>query len=273
MLNLVKMDFYRLLHSKAIKVGIVISTIIAFVGMLLNLGILELIKIAEKETPGSAQEMAILFPIVAWLNGVDFADVIFLGSNTLSLFVGCMVVASFMGSEQSCGYVKNIAGQLPNRGTMIVSKYIVTCAVHLIILLVYTIISSLCAILFFSSYIKAYSIGQLIAGLALRFLLFCAINAILVFFCTLTKSNAISLVIGAILGIGVMSLVYLAMTGLLSLVHITINVADYMPDGINGLISVSQIGNNAVHAIVVAIIFIAVFVTGAVMLFKKRDVK
>ena len=44
MLNLIKMDFYRLLHSKAIKVGIVISTIIAFVGMLLNLGILELIK-------------------------------------------------------------------------------------------------------------------------------------------------------------------------------------------------------------------------------------
>jgi ABC-type transport system involved in multi-copper enzyme maturation permease subunit len=70
-----------------------------------------------------------------------------------------------------------------------------------------------------------------------------------------------------------MSLVYLAMTGLLSLIHITINVADYMPDGINGLISVSQIGNNAVHAIVVAIIFIAVFVTGAVLLFKKRDVK
>jgi hypothetical protein len=59
--------------------------------------------------------------------GVDFADVVLTGTSALSLFLSCMLVASFVGAEQSCGYIKNVAGQLPNRGMTVVSKYIVTC--------------------------------------------------------------------------------------------------------------------------------------------------
>ena len=44
MLNLVKMDIYRLFHSKTIKIGAIAAAIIAFLGMLLNFGILEILK-------------------------------------------------------------------------------------------------------------------------------------------------------------------------------------------------------------------------------------
>lgn len=273
MLNLVKMDLYRLIHSKAFKVGAIVAAAVAFLGMLFNLGVLEIIKLAVEDDPSSIKDMGIIFPIVAWFDGVDFADVIFTGTNALSLFVSCMIVASFIGAEQSCGYVKNIAGQLSNRGMAVVSKFIVTCLVQLAVLLIYTIITSLCAFLFFSSYIKAYSIGALVEGLLLRLLIFCAIDAIVLFFCTLTKSNAIAMVIGAILGIGVTGLVYLAISSLLSMVNISFNVADIMPDGINGLISVSNLGNIWIKAIIVPVVFITGFLIGAIMLFKKRDVK
>ena len=43
MLNLIKMDFYRLFHSKAVKVGAVAAALIAFLGMLLNFGIIEIL--------------------------------------------------------------------------------------------------------------------------------------------------------------------------------------------------------------------------------------
>ena len=57
------------------------------------------------------------------------------------------------------------------------------------------------------------------------------------------------------------------------MLKISIDISKIMPDGINGLISVSSLGTIAVKAIVVSIVFIAGFLIGAVMLFKKRDVK
>ena len=273
MLNLVKMDIYRLFHSKTIKIGAIAAAVIAFLGMLLNFGILEIIKLSMNDTPTGTEGMEIIFPIVSWLVGVDFADVVLTGTNAFALFVSCMMAASFVGAEQSCGYVKNIAGQLSNRGMTVISKFIVTCIIQLMVLLIYTIICIPCATMFFSSYINSYSIVALVEGLLLRFLLFCAIDAIVIFFCTLTKSHAIAMVIGAIFGIGVTSLVYLAASSLLSMLKITVNVSHLMPDGINGLISVSSLGTISVRAIIVSIIFIAGFLIGAVMLFKKRDVK
>ena len=273
MLNLIKMDFYRLLHSKIIKVGAIVAAILAFVGMLFNLGVLELFKLSFEGDPASAESVSFIFPIIAWLDGVDFADVVFTGTNFLSLFVSCMMVASFIGAEQSCGYIKNIAGQLPDRSMTVVSKFIVTCIIQLLILLIYTVICALCSAMFFSKYINAYSTVALIEGLLLRFLLFCAIDAIVVFFCTLTKSHSIAMVVGAIFGIGVTSIVYLAANGLLGMLKININLADFMPDGINGLMSVSNLGTIAVKAVVVSIVFIAGFLTSAIILFKKRDVK
>lgn len=273
MLNLVKMDFYRLFRSKSVRMGAIAAAVVAFLGMLLNLGILEILKFSMGEGADSLGEAAMLFPIISWLSGVDFADIVFAGTNAFSLFVSCMIVASFIGAEQSCSYMKNIAGQLPNRGMTVISKFIVTCFVQLMVLLIYTAVSSICAVLFFASYISGYSILALVEGLLLRFLLFCAINAIVLFFCTLTKSHSIAMVVGAIFGIGVNRLVYFAASMLLSMVNITFDIEKMMPDGINGLISVSSVGTIAVRVIIVSMIFIVGFLISAVMLFKKRDVQ
>ena len=54
---------------------------------------------------------------------------------------------------------------------------------------------------------------------------------------------------------------------------ITLDVAQLMPDGINGLINAASVGSIAVRAVIVSVIFIAVFLTSSVLLFKYRDVK
>ena len=87
------------------------------------------------------------------------------------------------------------------------------------------------------------------------------------------KAADLAMVVGAILGIGVTNLVYIAANGLLGMLKITVDIAKIMPYGINGLISVSNLGNIAVRSIIVAIVFIAGFLTSAVLLFKKRDIK
>lgn len=273
MLNLIKMDLYRLFHSKAIKVGMIASVIVAFVGMLFNFGIISLIEIVPDEDGLATGWLGMIFPAANWIEGVDFASIVISGTNILSLFIGCMVSASFISAEQSCGYVKNIAGQLHDRGYTVISKFAVTSLIHFIVLLIYALVSTVCAFVFFSKYIVAYSVGKLIAGFLLRLLLFIAINAVILFLCTLTKSQSLAMVTGAIFGIGVTKIFYMIANMILKMLKISINITNFMPDGINGELNFGTIETLAVKAIIVSVVFIAIFLTGATLLVKKRDVK
>ena len=67
MLNLVRMDFYRLFRSKVLKIGIIASALISLLAMLLNLGILELIKLGLGTDPTTAEGIGFILPIVSCL--------------------------------------------------------------------------------------------------------------------------------------------------------------------------------------------------------------
>lgn len=273
MKNLIRMDFYRLFHAKAIRIGVIAAVIVAFFGMLFSLGIIEIFKFGLELEPEAAASMSQLFPMVSWIDGVDFANVVLYGTGMFSLFIACMVSASFVSAEQSCGYFKNVAGQLSNKGVSVFSKFVVTSFVYVVIMLIYTLVSSICALLFFSKYLESYSIGALIGGLCLRTMLYLAINAIMIFLCTLTKSQSLAMVIGAILGTGITQLAYFAINGLLGIVKINLNVSHFMPDGISGLINAGNLGSLWLKAIIVSIVFIAGFLAGAMVIVNKRDVK
>ena len=274
MFNLIKMDFYRLFNTKAVKVGALAACAIAAVYMLLSLGLVELLKWSMQDSdPASIAEMSIFIPQVAWLNGADFADLVIGGTGAFSLFVGCMITASFIGSEQSCGYAKNFAGQLPNRGYMAVSKFVVTSFAQIMVLVLYAAVSAALAPLLFGKYITGYAIVPLFEVIGLRLMLHVAINAIIVFICTLTKSHAIAMVVGSVFGLGITQIAYLAMSMVLGVAKIKFNIAEYMPDGINAQLSMGSIGSLYIKAILVSVAFIAVFVTANYIVVSKRDVK
>ena len=271
MWKLIKMDFYRLFSGKALKIGMIAACLVCAAYMFLSLGIVEIAKFALKEDPDAADGMGMFLAQVAWINGVDFAEVVLSGTSAFALFVGCMLTANFIGSEQSCGYVKNIAGQLPDRGYMVISKFIVTCFFQFVVLVIYTAVSAIFAPLFFN--VTAYSISKLFAALGLRLILHFAINAIIVFICTFTKSHAIAMVIGSIFGIGITKFVYMIVSMLLSAIKINFDIAKYMPDGINSQLAVDTVDTLWVKSIVIALIFTTAFLVANYLIVKKRDVK
>ena len=274
MLNLIKMDLFRLLRSKTLRVGLVAAAIVAASSMLLSLGLLEIIKATGGSDPSAAAEMAILFPCLAFLNGVSWADIVFYGVGSFSLFIGCMITASFIGSEQSCGYVKNIAGQIPHKGFLAISKFVATSVAMALVLLVYLAVCAPLTSLLFSSYItEGLAIPELIGAFALRLLLFVAVNAVIVFLCTLTKSHAAAMVTGAIFGIGVTTIVYFAISAVLGMLKIKFDVANLMPDGVNGMLRCDNLASILPQALTVSLVFIVGFVTGTYLLTEKRDVR
>jgi hypothetical protein len=218
--------------------------------------------------------MAMLLSILGWLNGADWSEIVFYTTGFFSLFIGCMITASFIGSEQSCGYVKNIAGQIPHKGFLAISKFVATSVAMALVLLVYLAVCAPLTSVLFSSYItNGYAIGELIGAFALRLLLFVAVNAVIVFLCTLTKSHAAAMVTGAIFGIGVTAIVYFAITSVLGMLKIKFDVANLMPDGVNGMLNCSNLVEILPKALIVSLVFIVGFVTGTYLLTEKRDVR
>lgn len=275
MLNLIKMDLFRLLRSKTLRVGLVAAAIVAASSLLLSLGLLEIIKATSGGSdPSAAADLAVLFPCLAFLAGASWGDIVLYGVGSFSLFIGCMITASFIGSEQSCGYVKNIAGQIPHKGFLAISKFVATSVAMALVLLVYLAVCAPLTSVLFSSYItNGYAIGELIGAFALRLLLFVAVNAVIVFLCTLTKSHAAAMVTGAILGIGVTAIVYFAISSVLGMLKIKFDVANLMPDGVNGMLNCNNLVEILPKALIVSLVFIVGFVTGTYLLTEKRDVR
>lgn len=276
MFKLIKMDFYRLMSSKSIKVGMLMSCILVAVYMLFSLLIVEIVKMGISQ--GDADMVAGLsdmFAQVSWVvtGKADLADIIFGTTGAFSLFVGCMVASSFIGSEQSCGYTKNFAGQLSNKGYMAISKFVVTSVAHIIVVAVYIAAAAAISPLLFGQYINGFTADKFLAAVGVRILLHLAINAIITFLCTLTKSHAVSMVAGSIFGIGVTHLAYLAASSVLHALHFNIFLGDYMPDGINFSLSLGSVDTLYVKAIAVSVAFIVVFVAANYFVVKKRDVR
>lgn len=273
MWKLIKMDFYRLFNSKAIKVGVIMAFLLSAGYILVSLGIIALAKIAFNEDPMMADSLGIILSQVAWMNGVDLSEIVFDGTTVFSLFIGCMISASFMGSEHSCGYTKNYAGQLKDKGYMAVSKLVTTSFVQTMVLVVYIIVCSVLGSLVLGQYISGFDAKTLFWALGLRLMLHLAINAIIVFICTFTKSNSIAMVVGCIFGLGVTRVAYTTLALILSVVKINIDLANYMPDGINGQLVLNTVGELSPRAIVVSIVFIVAFLMASCYVIRNRDVK
>lgn len=273
MWKLIKMDFYRLFSSKTIKVGAFIACLMSVGYVLFSLGIIALVKYALNVDPSVADDMGLFISQVSWMSGVDLAEIVFGGSAVLSLFIGCIISANFIGSEQSCGYTKNFAGQLTNKGYMAISKFVVTSFGHIMVLAIYAIVGAISAKLMLGQYINGYDMKHLFAALGLRLMLHIAVNAIIVFLCTLTKSHSVAMIAGCIFGLGVTKAAYLSLSMILSVMKINFDIANYMPDGINDRIGLYTDGALATRAIVVSAVFIVAFVAINYCVVRNRDVK
>ena len=101
MLNLIKMDFYRLFHSKVGKIGLIIAIASALLLTLGNYGIYSILNLvienenatASGYTPQDYADMATIFPTILWnLYGVNGADVVFHLTNALSFSLTTLLV-------------------------------------------------------------------------------------------------------------------------------------------------------------------------------------
>lgn len=257
--NLIKMDFRRMVRSVLLMVSLIVIA-----G--LNILVAVVVPIVMKLVPNTPNpDPALLSDIIA----NPF-------SISLLMILLFMSVVSFFYADFSGGFIKNLAGQVGSRSRLVVSKFVVV-GIHNLIFLLAGVLSRVIGALIGTAVGAEFTIDGLVpAALAtflIKWMLSMGISAILLFVAVGIRSKTFASIIGVIIGTGALGLVYFGLSSALgSLFKTDVSISDFMPDQ---LINSVSVGSNVavVNAIVVALICTAVFLTLAVKVFNKRDIK
>ena len=254
--NLLKMDLYRMNRAKSFRVCL----ILAFVAALSSTPLMKLLIVLANLVSDSKS----FFPESTTLSSILGSPLPALVSM-LAMLSACM----FFHADMENGYIKNIAGQMPEKGYSILSRFLAVIPHNLVFMLV-SVVGNLIGTLIFQ---RIEFDGAILASLGtflLKFLLLQSICAILVLVAGSLRNKSLGVLLAVLLGLGLLSLVYLGINAGLSRV---LNLKDfaidrYMPDQV-----LQESEPDAVRAILVAAVTIGLFLPLAIRVFDRRDVK
>ena len=271
MLNLIKMDLYRLSKTKSLKIGLIISAIISFVSISIIAGLANLVPQFDATTQAT---LTMMMPFADWRTNVSFYEIILTATSMLSLMVSAVLASIFISEEQANGYIKNIAGQVKSKGMMTVSKFVALAVMTLFVLLAYTAGAALSGHLFLNNAITYDGLSHFLAVFGTKYLIYLSVNAIILFLCTLTKSKSLSIALGDIFGSGASIIAYNIISTFLGIIFkCDIPLTSYVPDGLVFDITMDAPSDALIKATVVGIVYIAIFMAFSMVLMKKRDTR
>ena len=281
MLNIIKMDLYRMFKTKSMYVIWIVLAAILLITTSLCKTDYELL--TEKDAMKQEQ---VTEPTVDNINVgmmvtlptepgemVTVFDIFFANSQGkfYALFLVIFAVL-FSTADISSGYIKNIGGQVGNRGSLIFSRSIA--------LSVFSVLTMTGAFLFQAA-ANCIVFGELewgntkailsyfVAELALHYALVLICMAIAI----ILKNNVISMVIAVCLTMNVMTIVYGVVNSAIQKIGIqNFQIYKYTITGKLSLLPMNPSGNECLAAFGVAIVFIVMMISVSSVVFQKRDI-
>ena len=281
MLNIIKMDLYRMLKTKSMYVIWIVLAAILLITTSLCKTDYELL--TEKDAMKQEQ---VTEPTVDNINvgmmvtlptepgeKVTVYDIFFANSQG-KLYALLLVIFTvlFSTADISSGYIKNIGGQVRNRGTLILSRAIA--------LAVFTVLTMAGAFLFQAA-ANGIVFGELEWGntkaILSYFVTELALHYALVLICMaiaiILKNNVISMVIAVCLSMNVMTIVYGVINSAIQKIGIqNFQIYKYTITGKLSLLPMNPSGNECLAAFGVAIVFIVMMISVSSVVFQKRDI-
>ena len=281
MLNIIKMDLYRMFKTKSMYVIWIVLAAILLITTSLCKTDYELL--TEKDAMKQEQ---VTEPTVDNINvgmmvtlptepgeKVTVYDIFFANSQG-KLYALLLVIFTvlFSTADISSGYIKNIGGQVGNRGSLIFSRSIA--------LSVFSVLTMTGAFLFQAA-ANCIVFGELewgntkailsyfVAELALHYALVLICMAIAI----ILKNNVISMVIAVCLSMNVMTIVYGVINSAIQKIGIqNFQIYKYTITGKLSLLPMNPNGNECLAAFGVAIVFIVMMISVSSVVFQKRDI-
>ncbi len=280
MLNMIKMNLYRLFHQKAFYI-VPITTAFFCCFMVYTTWIVPRLEnqSAQIDTD-SGFHMGIVagspdsepLPIVESFDLTEFMDEMFASGILIILIsVSAAIIAN---AEQKNGFIKNLAGQISPRGMLAVTKLPGMLLESFLILAASVIGSALSGRLLFASFTFG-DLPALLRALAVQLLLGLALCALILMICTLSGNAAAGIITGIILSAGITSILYLLFNKILwNYFHVpeSFDITRYTLSGnLMSVTSVSETGTLSL-ALAAGAAYLAVCSLGAYFIIKKKDI-
>lgn len=246
MLNIIKSDLYRMFKAKSfyvMQILIFLYNIIVVVAM-------------DNESIGT---------FISWIS-----------INNIPLLTG-IFMSIFTYSDYKNGYIKNIAGIVPSKVHLLLSKMVIAVIYILISFAVY-IFSGLLFSLIFAKHGFTYdaSFIQILKCLGVHFVLHFAMAMITITLITLTRSNALACTISILAPTSTLFSIAYGITTVLKVYKIIPSSFDISPFFISPYFSrIDYLSGSEIilKALVVAVVYIAVLTAISVYAIKKKDIK
>lgn len=281
MLNIIKMDLYRMLKTKSMYViWIVLAAILLITTsfcktdyeLLTEKDAMKQEQVTEPTVDNINVGMMVTLPTEPG-EKVTVYDIFFANSQG-KLYALLLVIFTvlFSTADISSGYIKNIGGQVGNRGSLIFSRSIA--------LSVFTVLTMTGAFLFQAA-ANCIVFGELEWGntkaILSYFVTELALHYALVLICMaiaiILKNNLISMVIAVCLSMNVMTIVYGVINSAIQKIGIqNFQIYKYTITGKLSLLPMDPSGNECLAAFGVAIVFIVMMISVSSVVFQKRDI-
>lgn len=281
MFNLIKMDLYRMVHTRSTWILMGISGLFAI--LTFYMGIVDQRFMEEEkadsgyvvsEESDDVMNFGIMVDVPFHEDGSEPAFLEYvcadLKSGILLVFTAIFVVV-YVNAEEKSGFIKNIAGQFPDRFWIYLSKNAAVMVFVLMEMLAYMFMQIVGVLIWH----RGAPLGADIIGEALRYgviewLLMSAFAEGLVLITTLIKSTAISITIGIMVSCG-FSQIFLGFYYKI-FQNTKIRVEEYLITNNIKAIAYNSSIDKLWHAVLVGVIFLVVYnVIGSIVI-QKRDV-
>ena len=255
MRNLIRMDLYRMARLTMFWGCLIITFVLA-------LGTAPFEKLMFKLAGSLSSEASGTFPAEANLSAILKDPFPILGFMLVLLSL-----CSFFHADVENGYIKNIAGQMPQKGYTILSKF-VAALVHNLVFAAAGIIGKTAGTLIVQRLIVDSSVPDSIRILLLKLLLIQSICAILLLVVASFRNKSLGMILAVLFGLGLTSLIYFGINQVLRpVLGQSADISKYMPDSV-----MDEDPLNTVKAILTALITGAVFLLLAIRIFDRKDV-
>lgn len=286
MFNLLKMEIHRLIHSMFAWVILLFTVAAAIFSIVMTNLDIQASKeeppvglVIEEQTDESQTGLEAGIYVTGneeWADGkIELGDLISVEMQSGLMAILCVIFAAlFANADQKNGFIKNIAGQFPWRGKLILSKFIAIAAWIFVLMAVFSVVIVTAGLLFWSDKVYLASMFPLVKLLSVQYLLHLGLAALTMFFTVLTRSTAFSMAAGIMICSGLTAIPYSGVNQLVSNVkpHWNFDINNYVMESNIRMIDVASAQEILVRAAVVGIVFVIFSIVLAMVTMKKRDI-
>lgn len=281
MINMIKMDLYRLFRTKSMYViWLILAALIVLTTCfcksdyeyMLNEDVAMNEQTVSVDTENVNIGMNVELPTKPG-EKVTVFDIFFANSQgkfyTLFMVIFAIIFAT---ADISSGYIKNIAGQVKSRKMLIISKA-VSLAVYTVITLIGAFVLQIISNAIVFGEVAFGNVDDVVLYLGIQLILHYAIVVICMTIAIIIRNNVISMVMSICLVMNIMSIIYMAVNKIIEKMGIkNFQIYKYTVTGELSFLPMSPTVKESVMAACVGIGFIIIMLIAGSTVFQKRDI-